>query len=49
VELHVQKIRFRHVGKRGMCKLYYDTVCATYGDQPVGDDGAARGRERFQL
>src|SRR5262249_6405999 len=39
VELHVQKIRFRHVGKRGMCRLYYDTVCATYGDEWGGGDG----------
>ena len=49
VELHVQKIRFRHVGKRGMCKLYYDAVCATYEEERGDGDGAARGRERFQL
>jgi twinkle protein len=49
VQLHVQKIRFRHVGKRGMCPLYYNPVCATYDDQRVGGDGAARGRERFAL
>jgi hypothetical protein len=48
VELHVQKIRFRHVGKRGMCKLHYNPVCATYSDQPAGD-GAARGREQSEL
>jgi twinkle protein len=49
VELHVQKIRFRYVGKRGMCRLYYNAVCATYSEQPAGGDGAARGRERFEL
>jgi twinkle protein len=49
VELHVQKIRFRHVGKRGKCPLYYNSVCATYDDQRAGGEGAARGRERFEL
>ena len=49
VELHVQKIRFRYVGKRGMCPLYYNPVCATYDDQRAASNGAARGRERFQL
>jgi twinkle protein len=32
VEIHVQKIRFRHVGRRGMARLYYEPVCATYRD-----------------
>jgi twinkle protein len=49
VQLHVQKIRFRHVGKRGMCQLYYDPVCATYRDQQAGGTGAARGREQSEL
>jgi len=30
VEIHVQKIRFRHVGQRGVCTLFYDPICATY-------------------
>ena len=30
VQIHVQKIRFRHVGKRGMVRLYYEPACATY-------------------
>jgi len=30
VEIHVQKIRFRQIGKRGVVKLYYNHVCATY-------------------
>jgi len=32
VQIHVQKIRFRHVGKRGMCQLYYEPACATYSE-----------------
>ena len=30
VEIHVQKIRFRDVGKVGMCSLVYDHVCGGY-------------------
>lgn len=32
VQIHVQKIRRRHVGRRGMAKLYYESACATYRD-----------------
>lgn len=32
VQIHVQKIRFRYVGHRGMVKLYYDPSCAVYRD-----------------
>jgi twinkle protein len=32
VQIHVQKIRFRQVGRRGMARLYYEPVCATYRD-----------------
>lgn len=32
VEIHVQKIRFRHVGRRGMARLSYEPVCATYSE-----------------
>jgi twinkle protein len=31
-QIHVQKIRFRHVGRRGMARLYYEPACATYRD-----------------
>ena len=34
VQIHIQKIRFRHVGKRGIVKLYYETACATYRQWP---------------
>lgn len=32
VQIHVQKIRFRQVGRRGMAVLKYNPVCATYSD-----------------
>lgn len=34
VEIHVQKIRFRQIGKIGMAKLFYDKITATYRDVP---------------
>lgn len=34
VYVHVQKIRHRAVGRRGVAKLYYERVCATYRDAP---------------
>jgi len=37
VEIHVQKIRFRQVGCRGMAKLYYEPVCATYRGLATAD------------
>ena len=30
VQIHVQKIRFRQVGKLGLARLYYEPACATY-------------------
>lgn len=38
VQIHVQKIRFRHVGRRGMVRLYYDPACATYRDYETPTD-----------
>jgi twinkle protein len=32
VQIHVQKIRFRQIGQRGMARLDYESVCATYRD-----------------
>jgi len=32
VQIHVQKIRFRQIGKRGMVRLYYESACATYSE-----------------
>jgi twinkle protein len=37
VDIHVQKIRFRHVGRRGMARLYYQHECATYRDDEPRD------------
>ncbi len=37
VQIHIQKIRFRQVGRRGMAKLYYEPVCATYRDYAKGE------------
>ena len=34
VQIHIQKIRFRQIGRRGMATLYYDRTCATYSDFP---------------
>jgi twinkle protein len=46
VQIHVQKVRFRHVGRRGMARLYYEPACATYREQPrtTSDE---RERERY--
>ncbi len=32
VDIHVQKIRFRHIGRRGMETLQYDRVCGRYSE-----------------
>lgn len=32
VEIHVQKIRFRIDGKPGKANLFYEPICATYGE-----------------
>lgn len=36
VDIHVQKIRFRQVGRRGTQTLHYDRVTATYSDDLSG-------------
>lgn len=47
VEIHIQKIRFRHVGQRGIAALYYDPVCATYKDKKESNERRfERGDER---
>ena len=40
VEIHVQKIRFRHIGRHGVVKLFYENPCATYAEY-----GFSNGRE----
>jgi len=32
VEIHVQKVRFKHIGEIGLCKLRYDKVTGRYSD-----------------
>lgn len=44
VQIHVQKIRFKQVGKIGLCELYYNPVTATYEDR-VYADNQKRGNE----
>jgi twinkle protein len=45
VEIHVQKVRFKHVGHTGLVTLHYDRVTGRYSD-PVADAAqAARYRE----
>lgn len=36
VDIHIQKIRFAHIGKRGMVTLRYDVVTGRYEDESVG-------------
>jgi twinkle protein len=35
VQIHVQKIRFKHIGKPGLVELRYDKVTGRYSDAPV--------------
>lgn len=39
IQIHVQKIRFRHVGRRGTAFLEYDPRCALYSEKPPEDRG----------
>ena len=40
VQIHVQKIRFRHIGRHGMTTLYYEKPCATYSEYQVSNGHA---------
>jgi twinkle protein len=44
VEVHVQKIRFKHIGKVGLAELLYDTVSGQY--RPALSDASKRYREQ---
>jgi twinkle protein len=35
VEIHVQKCRFKHIGRIGMVRLQYDGVTGRYHEKPV--------------
>jgi len=45
VQIYVQKVRFRHIGHRGMARLFYEPVCATYYDKPMYRDLRIEDRE----
>lgn len=34
VQIHVQKVRFKHIGKQGVAELVYDRVTGLYADVP---------------
>lgn len=50
VEVHVQKIRFRQIGKLGMAKLMYESPTQTYRelgfDHPLNRSGSAAARKK---
>jgi twinkle protein len=48
VEIHVQKVRFKHIGSIGMAKLKYDKVTGRYFEfQGVGDEKYADPDSRY--
>lgn len=51
VDIHVQKVRFKHIGRVGIATLLYDRVTGRYSEQPKAEviDMKARsvGREDF--
>jgi twinkle protein len=34
VQIHVQKVRFKHIGRIGMTELLYDRVTGRYNERP---------------
>lgn len=47
VDIHIQKIRFAHIGKRGMATLKYDVITGRYSDEQSGV-WPARMREKMK-
>jgi hypothetical protein len=44
VQIHVQKVRFKHIGRVGLANLIYDRVTGRYHEKPklsVVDRGVA--------
>lgn len=37
-EIHVQKVKFRHLGSTGVAKMKYNLINGRYTDMPAGDD-----------
>ena len=46
VQIHVQKIRFREVGRIGMVTLWFDKVTGRYGD-PIAISEPRQYRENY--
>lgn len=42
VDIHVQKIRFKHIGRVGMATLKYDRITGTYFEPMTGTDSHGR-------
>jgi len=47
VRVHVEKVRFRHLGQPGSCAFLYNTDCGRY--QPCRERLAGNGRELFDV
>jgi len=47
VEIHVQKVRFKHVGRVGMVELCYDRVTGTYFEAPWVKDHITGAAEQY--
>ena len=45
VDIHVQKVRFKHIGKVGVIQLHYDKITGRYADAAVAGAAAAAYRE----
>jgi len=44
VQIHVQKIRFRHIGRHGFVTLFYEKLCATYSEYELPNGQRYHGR-----
>lgn len=47
-EVHVQKVRFKHMGRKGIVKLYYDRPTGCYYEDPINADGTLRSGDASQ-
>src|SRR5690606_17801830 len=48
VDIHVQKVRFKHIGHIGVATLKYDKVTARYFEAPTVIDPLTRTPERLR-
>jgi twinkle protein len=49
VQIHVQKVRFRHIGRHGMATLFYEKPCATYVEYDAPNGRTHWTEERDEL